>query len=603
MRRILIAAVLVACSAGLAPAQAEDDTSTEVDGKLVLLLDSSGSMKESAGGQTKIAAAKAALIDVVRQLPDDAQVGVRVFGAKVFSAKDKGACIDTQNVVPVGPLDRDGIIAAVDGYKPYGETPIGNALKGAAEDLGSEGKRTIVLLSDGEPTCSPDPCKVAKDLRAQGVDLTVNVVGLSVSGKARDALRCIADAGGGTYYGVDKPDELASSLVTTSVRAFREFSISGTPVVGGTSSGDPTAIKPGRYTDETIGADAPRHYSVDVPSKGGVVVSMTGRPEHKEAIVERVKVQLTTSGGELCAQGVAQRANTLRLRSIISTAAYYSPLAKNIKTACLKAKRLLVMVGSDATVPFPYELRVTQVPEVTNVAELPAVSPEAKGELAVVEQTSTRTPVVGGAGFADAPELKPGTYTDSIRPGEQLLYKVSVGWGQAPHVTMRLETDAQADQALGVIGRTAMLKTFSPFGAQLTSYTGPGVTNAGSYRGSEPRVVTNDHGPVVLRNIEAGSDPLSALSYAGDFYFSLEFSEDSDAKESYAVPLTIAVDVEGTESGVPAFATPAKGAPKQAPASDSEDGGPPWLPIGIGVGIAVLLAAGFALGRRTRTSG
>ena len=45
----------------------------------------------------------------------------------------------------------------------------GSALKGAAEDLGTEGKRTIVLLSDGEPTCSPDPCKVAKDLRAHRV--------------------------------------------------------------------------------------------------------------------------------------------------------------------------------------------------------------------------------------------------------------------------------------------------------------------------------------------------------------------------------------------------------------------------------------------------
>ena len=76
-------------------------------GRLVLLLDSSGSMKEpAAGGGTKIDAAKAALGDVVEQLPESAQVGIRVFGAKVFTKTDPGACADTQNVVPGGPLDR-----------------------------------------------------------------------------------------------------------------------------------------------------------------------------------------------------------------------------------------------------------------------------------------------------------------------------------------------------------------------------------------------------------------------------------------------------------------------------------------------------------------
>ena len=108
MKRILARAVraLAALSFGLPPTatgtQDATNNKSTAEGKLVLLLDSSGSMKESAGGQTKIAAAKAALKDVLTRLPDDAQVGVRVFGAKVFSAKDEGACTDTQNVVPVG---------------------------------------------------------------------------------------------------------------------------------------------------------------------------------------------------------------------------------------------------------------------------------------------------------------------------------------------------------------------------------------------------------------------------------------------------------------------------------------------------------------------
>ena len=44
--------------------------------------------------------------------------------------------------MPVGKLDCQLLTKEIDSYKPYGETPIGNALKGAAKDLGTTGKRT-----------------------------------------------------------------------------------------------------------------------------------------------------------------------------------------------------------------------------------------------------------------------------------------------------------------------------------------------------------------------------------------------------------------------------------------------------------------------------
>src|SRR5690606_2128402 len=106
--------------------------------------------------------------------------------------------------------------SAVRDYEPYGETPVGYALQQAAKDLGPAGDgepRTIVLLSDGEPNCEPDPCKVAADLAKQGIDLTINVVGLDVSGKARRALQCIAEAGNGDYYDASSAEDLSNSMV------------------------------------------------------------------------------------------------------------------------------------------------------------------------------------------------------------------------------------------------------------------------------------------------------------------------------------------------------------------------------------------------------
>ena len=188
------------------------------------------------------------LTDVVRGLPGDAQVGLRVFGATVFSRTDKGACTDSQQVVAPGTDNRDDLLAAVDDYKPYGETPIPYALQQAAQDLGSEGARSIVLVSDGESTCQPNPCTVARDLSRQGIDLQIDVVGLSVSGAARSQLQCIAQAGNGQYYDADDAAEIESRITRVAQRALRPFTLTGSAITGGTTD-DPTPITTGEWLD------------------------------------------------------------------------------------------------------------------------------------------------------------------------------------------------------------------------------------------------------------------------------------------------------------------------------------------------------------------
>lgn len=94
-------------------------------GKLVLVLDSSGSMQQRFGAERKIDIAKQALRTVIGRLPDDP----RVYGATVENRGDRGACTDSQLVVPIGTGNRAALTAAVKKYRPYGETPIAYALK------------------------------------------------------------------------------------------------------------------------------------------------------------------------------------------------------------------------------------------------------------------------------------------------------------------------------------------------------------------------------------------------------------------------------------------------------------------------------------------
>ena len=57
-----------------------------------------------------------------------------------------------------------------------------------------------------------DPLLGALAEHAGGLRLQVDVVGLDVSGDARDQLKCVASRGRGTYYDARNSETLASSL-------------------------------------------------------------------------------------------------------------------------------------------------------------------------------------------------------------------------------------------------------------------------------------------------------------------------------------------------------------------------------------------------------
>lgn len=240
----------------------------------MLVLDASGSMAEPVGGgSTKIAAAKRALSDVVDSLPDDAVVGMRVFGAEVFSRDEPGACTDSQQVVAPDVDNREDLLAEIERYRPYGETPIGYALRQAARDLDPTSSRSIVLVSDGVATCDPDPCEVARDLARDGVDLRVDVVGLAVDTAARTQLRCIAAAAGGSYYDADSAEEITALLSTVTERALRPFEIDGEAVTGGETQAEALTLGPGRYVDSFAGDVIERWYRYEPQLPGSTVLA------------------------------------------------------------------------------------------------------------------------------------------------------------------------------------------------------------------------------------------------------------------------------------------------------------------------------------------
>jgi len=206
-------------------------------------------MEDKIDGGTKIAVAKRALNRVVDHLPGDAQVGLRVYGARVDDENDPAACTDSELVVPIGPADKPALKAQIARYRPLGETPISYSLKQAAQDLGGSGRRTVVLVSDGRESCGEDPCVTAANLAKQGIDLKLDVIGLAVSGATRSQLQCIADRGRGTYADAKNAKQIEDSLDQLATRAFRPFQLTGTPVEGSEDAATATEVRPGQYLD------------------------------------------------------------------------------------------------------------------------------------------------------------------------------------------------------------------------------------------------------------------------------------------------------------------------------------------------------------------
>ena len=174
----------------------------------MLVFDASGSMWGQINGEAKISIAKNALNNVVSNWDKNVHLGLIAYGHR-----KKGDCNDIQTLVPIGQLDKKGMITKVKAIKPKGKTPISRSLKKAAEGLRyTEEKATVILISDGKETCDADPCATAKALEVEGIDFVAHVIGFDVDKQTGEQLKCIADSTGGEYFSAKNASSLNDAM-------------------------------------------------------------------------------------------------------------------------------------------------------------------------------------------------------------------------------------------------------------------------------------------------------------------------------------------------------------------------------------------------------
>ena len=405
---------VVAVALFLLPATARGQA-TDTRNRALIVLDASKSMNEDAGnGGTRLDAAKQAVTQLVDRLPEGAPIGLRVYGSKVSETSREEACRDTELVIPVGPLDKEQLTGAVNGLTGKGRTPIGNSLLATPDDLGSsEGRRSVILVSDGGDNCAPpNPCDAAREVARQGLDLTISVVGLQVNERVRRQLECIAREGGGSYSDVQDAGELGDELAALLARAYRSYEPSGTKVEGATTPGDGPNLSAGLFQDTMTLGDQ-RWYTLEVPAGRRVLASVTAippfessgtstlsdgaaRPPRRRADRVRAGPAHRRGVGDRARARETPRASAPKARS---TAAATSSASRS-KAATSTMSRSRSSWGSSSSTPGEEVGLTREAGELATPTPTPTAPPEESEEPALDESTSLGWLAITGIGVA-----------------------------------------------------------------------------------------------------------------------------------------------------------------------------------------------------------
>ena len=231
----LIAVILVACFF-IIPARAAEsgyglyrpenynyEKYGNTDEKILFIMDFSNSMTDYLNGQRKLDLMLETMAQILPHIGRDVSIGLRIYGHKMgFTAFE--ACRASTLAVPIAPANAFNVQRSLNDTKPRGMTPITYSLKQAVkyDFLGINGKKRIILLTDGGENCDESPCTYVMELIKVRKDISIDVIAFNV--KDRDDLEqlvCTALVTSGKFYTADTAAELVDRM-TQSISGKKE---------------------------------------------------------------------------------------------------------------------------------------------------------------------------------------------------------------------------------------------------------------------------------------------------------------------------------------------------------------------------------------------
>jgi hypothetical protein len=204
------------------------------------------------------------------------------------------------------------------------------------------------------------------------------------------------------------------------------------------------------------------------------------------------------------------------------------------------------------------------------------------------------TPVVGGGSFADAPLLEPGSYRDTILPGERLFYGIRLEPGQQLRMRAKLDVKAGEIDQDTAVGFSIGLQT--PLREVIVDYDE-------DIAGHNTVGAADDTLEVVFPRVLAAS---GALGESGDYpgpgvwYPSVYLISNQRKPAKVEFPVEFELEAVGDpQPDASPEPTPAKATPAPTPEGESGGGTSAGAIAGIGLaGLLVGLVGGGLAARR-----
>jgi Ca-activated chloride channel family protein len=184
----------------------------------LIVFEASGAMTGMGFGEKTVRRIEQVQRALASVLPEIAPM--RNLGLIVFGPGGHQSCQNVDLRLSPGPNSAARIMSEVNGLQPYGQTPLTGAVGAAAEALDfSKRPAVIVLLTDGEETCHGEPCALGRELKRQGYDVTVHVIGYMLRFASEPSsgqfARCLSESTGGLFISTETTDELVAALKRT----------------------------------------------------------------------------------------------------------------------------------------------------------------------------------------------------------------------------------------------------------------------------------------------------------------------------------------------------------------------------------------------------
>ncbi len=260
---------------------AEKQAATNVE----LILDASNSMWGQIQGVAKITIAKDVLEQIINGLPDEMNVGLRLYGHR-YGLNDRRACQDTELNVPIGPVDKAALVDIIKKIQPKGKTPLVHSVLQAGNDFKNIQSGSIILITDGIESCNGDINSIASALKESGLELKLHIVGFDIKEEAaRKELETIAKSTEGTYLDAKDSQELLSSLEQTLTIDFEILDEKGQAKAKGTVGGESIRLMEGSYILRLL--VEPEPFEADITVRPGQKTTIILAKEQDKWVVKK----------------------------------------------------------------------------------------------------------------------------------------------------------------------------------------------------------------------------------------------------------------------------------------------------------------------------